>query len=106
MNGTKTAVTDMMRLSWSKMLLGIPVCVGYGVDHYCSQTGELALQQQPKGAAREFHSRADLHSLLTPEEAMTMGCEEVQFRQQTGLLFTAFNPDWSGFIAVDAGSSR
>jgi two-component system sensor histidine kinase/response regulator len=83
---------------------GIPVeCVGYGVDITARKQAELALQQQLKRERLVNSIQERIHSSLNLEEVMTMAVEEVrQFLSTDRTVIYRFNPDWSGFIAVES----
>jgi two-component system sensor histidine kinase/response regulator len=83
---------------------GIPVeCVGYGVDITARKQAELALQQQLKRERLVNSIQERIRSSLNLEEVMTMAVEEVrQFLSTDRTVIYRFNPDWSGFIAVES----
>ena len=83
---------------------GIPVeCVGYGVDITDRKQAELALQQQLKRERLVNSIQERIRSSLNLEEVMTMAVEEVrQFLSTDRTVIYRFNPDWSGFIAVES----
>ena len=83
---------------------GIPVeCVGYGVDITDRKQAELALQQQLKRERLVNSIQERIHSSLNLEEVLTMAVEEVrQFLSTDRTVIYRFNPDWSGFIAVES----
>ena len=83
---------------------GIPVeCVGYGVDITARKHAELALQQQLKRQRLVNSIQERIRSSLNLEEVMTMAVEEVrQFLSTDRTVIYRFNPDWSGFIAVES----
>ena len=83
---------------------GIPVeCVGYGVDITARKQVELALQQQLKRERLVNSIQERIRSSLNLEEVMTMAVEEVrQFLSTDRTVIYRFNPDWSGFIAVES----
>jgi two-component system sensor histidine kinase/response regulator len=83
---------------------GIPVeCVGYGVDITARKQAEVALQQQLKRERLVNSIQERIHSSLNLEEVLTMAVEEVrQFLSTDRTVIYRFNPDWSGFIAVES----
>ncbi|MEG4498128.1 GAF domain-containing protein [Microcoleus sp. F10-C6] len=83
---------------------GIPVeCVGYGVDITARKQAELALQQQLKRERLVNSIQERIRSSLNLEEVMTMAVEEIrQFLSTDRTVIYRFNPDWSGFIAVES----
>ena len=83
---------------------GIPVeCVGYGVDITARKQAELALQQQLKRQRLVNSIQERIRSSLNLEEVMTMAVEEVrQFLSTDRTVIYRFNPDWSGFVAVES----
>ena len=83
---------------------GIPVeCVGYGVDITARKQAEIALQQQLKRERLVNSIQERIRSSLNLEEVMTMAVEEVrQFLSTDRTVIYRFNPDWSGFIAVES----
>ncbi len=83
---------------------GIPVeCVGYGVDITARKHAELALQQQLKRERLVNSIQERIRSSLNLEEVMTMAVEEVRhFLSTDRTVIYRFNPDWSGFIAVES----
>ena len=83
---------------------GIPAeCVGYGVDITARKQAELALQQQLKRERLVNSIQERIRSSLNLEEVMTMAVEEVrQFLSTDRTVIYRFNPDWSGFIAVES----
>ena len=83
---------------------GIPVeCVGYGVDITDRKQAERALQQQLKRERLVNSIQERIRSSLNLEEVMTMAVEEVrQFLSTDRTVIYRFNPDWSGFIAVES----
>ena len=83
---------------------GIPVeCVGYGVDITARKQAELALQQQLKRERLVNSIQERIRSSLNLEEVLTMAVEEVrQFLSTDRTVIYRFNPDWSGFIAVES----
>lgn len=83
---------------------GIPVeCVGYGVDITARKQAELALQQQLKRERLVNSIQERIRSSLNLEEVMTMAVEEVRhFLSTDRTVIYRFNPDWSGFIAVES----
>ncbi|MEG4441749.1 GAF domain-containing protein [Microcoleus sp. AT9_B5] len=85
---------------------GIPVeCVGYGVDITARKQAEIALQQQVKRERLVNAIQERIRSSLNLEEVMTMAVEEVrQFLSTDRTVIYRFNPDWSGFIAVESVS--
>ncbi|MEG4856893.1 GAF domain-containing protein [Microcoleus sp. K1-B6] len=85
---------------------GIPVeCVGYGVDITARKQAEAALQQQVKRERLVNSIQERIRSSLNLEEVMTMAVEEIrQFLSTDRTVIYRFNPDWSGFIAVESVS--
>ena len=85
---------------------GLPVeCVGYGVDVTLRKQAEIALQQQVKRERLVNAIQERIRSSLNLEEVMTMAVEEVrQFLSTDRTVIYRFNPDWSGFIAVESVS--
>ncbi|MEG4228275.1 GAF domain-containing protein [Microcoleus sp. N9_B2] len=85
---------------------GIPVeCVGYGVDITARKQAEAALQQQVKRERLVNSIQERIRSSLNLEEVLTMAVEEVrQFLSTDRTVIYRFNPDWSGFIAVESVS--
>jgi len=83
---------------------GIPVeCVGYGVDITARKQAEAALQQQLKRERLVDAIQERIRSSLNLEEVMTMAVEEVrQFLSTDRTVIYRFNPDWSGFVAVES----
>ncbi|NJS11995.1 MAG: response regulator [Microcoleus sp. CSU_2_2] len=83
---------------------GIPVeCVGYGVDITARKQAEIALQQQVKRERLVNSIQERIRSSLNLEEVITMAVEEVrQFLATDRTVIYRFNPDWSGFIAVES----
>ncbi|HSF76284.1 MAG TPA: ATP-binding protein, partial [Microcoleus sp.] len=83
---------------------GIPVeCVGYGVDITARKQAELALQKQLKRERLVNAIQERIRSSLNLEEVLTMAVEEVrQFLSTDRTVIYRFNPDWSGFIAVES----
>src|SRR6476661_1747046 len=83
---------------------GLPVeCVGYGVDVTLRKQAEIALQQQVKRERLVNAIQERIRSSLNLEEVMTMAVEEVrQFLSTDRTVIYRFNPDWSGFIAVES----
>ena len=83
---------------------GLPVeCVGYGVDITARKQAEIALQQQLKRERLVDAIQERIRSSLNLEEVMTMAVEEVrQFLSTDRTVIYRFNPDWSGFIAVES----
>ena len=83
---------------------GLPVeCVGYGVDITARKQAEEALQQQLKRERLVNAIQERIRSSLNLEEVMTMAVEEVrQFLSTDRTVIYRFNPDWSGFIAVES----
>ncbi|MEG4575470.1 GAF domain-containing protein [Microcoleus sp. N3A4] len=83
---------------------GIPVeCVGYGVDITARKQAEAALHQQVKRERLVNSIQERIRSSLNLEEVMTMAVEEVrQFLSTDRTLIYRFNPDYSGFIAVES----
>ncbi|MEG5175243.1 GAF domain-containing protein [Microcoleus sp. B3-D7] len=85
---------------------GLPVeCVGYGVDVTARKQAEIALQQQVKRERLVNAIQERIRSSLNLEEVMTMAVEEIrQFLSTDRTVIYRFNPDWSGFIAVESVS--
>src|ERR687885_528473 len=83
---------------------GIPVeCVGYGVDITARKQAERALQQQLKRERLVNSIQERIRSSLNLEEVLTMAVEEVRhFLSTDRTVIYRFNPDWSGFIAVES----
>ncbi|MEG4121068.1 GAF domain-containing protein [Microcoleus sp. N9_B4] len=83
---------------------GIPVeCVGYGVDVTARKQAEIALKQQVKRERLVNAIQERIRSSLNLEEVMTMAVEEIrQFLSTDRTVIYRFNPDWSGFIAVES----
>ncbi len=83
---------------------GIPVeCVGYGVDITARKQAEIALQQQVKRERLVNAIQERIRSSLDLEEVMTMAVEEVRkFLSTDRTVIYRFNPDWSGFVAVES----
>ncbi|MEG4343567.1 GAF domain-containing protein [Microcoleus sp. A003_D6] len=83
---------------------GIPVeCVGYGVDITARKQAEIALQQQVKRERLVNSIQERIRSSLNLEEVMTVAVEEVrQFLSTDRTVIYRFNPDYSGFIAVES----
>lgn len=83
---------------------GIPVeCVGYGVDITARKQAEIALQQQLKRERLVDAIQERIRSSLNLEEVMTVAVEEVrQFLSTDRTVIYRFNPDWSGFVAVES----
>ena len=83
---------------------GLPVeCVGYGVDITARKQAEIALQQQVKRERLVNAIQERIRSSLNLEEVMKMAVEEVrQFLSTDRTVIYRFNPDWSGFIAVES----
>ncbi|MEG3895009.1 MULTISPECIES: GAF domain-containing protein [unclassified Microcoleus] len=83
---------------------GIPVeCVGYGVDITARKQAEIALQQQVKRERLVNSIQERIRSSLNLEEVMTVAVEEVrQFLSTDRTVIYRFNPDWSGFVAVES----
>ncbi|WP_442921777.1 ATP-binding protein [Microcoleus sp. ARI1-A5] len=83
---------------------GIPVeCVGYGVDITARKQAEAALQQQLKRERLVDAIQERIRSSLNLEEVLTRAVEEVrQFLSTDRTVIYRFNPDWSGFIAVES----
>ncbi len=83
---------------------GLPVeCVGYGVDITARKQAEIALQQQLKRERLVNSIQERIRSSLNLEEVMTVAVEEVrQFLSTDRTVIYRFNPDWSGFIAVES----
>ncbi|PSB36840.1 histidine kinase [filamentous cyanobacterium Phorm 46] len=82
----------------------IPVeCVGYGVDITARKQAEAALQQQVKRERLVNSIQERIRSSLNLEEVLTMAVEEVrQFLSTDRTVIYRFNPDWSGFVAVES----
>jgi len=101
-NGSYRWIYDEVKLV--KDAAGIPVeCVGYGVDITDRKQAELALQQQLKRERLVNSIQERIHSSLNLEEVLTMAVEEVrQFLSTDRTVIYRFNPDWSGFIAVES----
>ena len=85
---------------------GLPVeCVGYGVDVTARKQAEIALQQQVKRERLVNAIQERIRSSLNVEEVMTMAVEEIRhFLSTDRTVIYRFNPDWSGFIAVESVS--
>ncbi|MEG4009419.1 GAF domain-containing protein [Microcoleus sp. Pol11C1] len=85
---------------------GLPVeCVGYGVDVTARKQAEIALKQQVKRERLVNAIQERIRSSLNVEEVMTMAVEEVRhFLSTDRTVIYRFNPDWSGFIAVESVS--
>ncbi|MEG4070692.1 GAF domain-containing protein [Microcoleus sp. Pol11C2] len=85
---------------------GQPVeCVGYGVDVTARKQAEIALQQQVKRERLVNAIQERIRSSLNLEEVMTMAVEEIRhFLSTDRTVIYRFNPDWSGFIAVESVS--
>ncbi|MEG4809132.1 GAF domain-containing protein [Microcoleus sp. F8-D3] len=83
---------------------GIPVeCVGYGVDITARKQAEIALQRQLKRERLVNSIQERIRSSLNLEEVMTMAVEEVRhFLSTDRTVIYRFNPDYSGFIAVES----
>ncbi|MEG4587136.1 GAF domain-containing protein [Microcoleus sp. MOSTC5] len=83
---------------------GIPVeCVGYGVDITARKQAEIALQQQLKRERLVNSIQERIRSSLNLEEVMTVAVEEVrQFLSTDRTVIYRFNPDYTGFIAVES----
>lgn len=83
---------------------GKPVeCVGYGVDITARKQAELALQEQLKRERLVNSIQERIRSSLNLEEVLTMAVEEVrQFLSTDRTVIYRFNPDWSGFVAVES----
>ncbi|EGK85903.1 GAF domain-containing protein [Microcoleus vaginatus PCC 9802] len=87
-----------------KNAAGLPVeCVGYGVDVTARKQAEIALQQQVKRERLVNSIQERIRSSLNLEEVLAMAVEEVrQFLSTDRTVIYRFNPDWSGFIAVES----
>ncbi|NQE35271.1 GAF domain-containing protein [Microcoleus asticus] len=87
-----------------KNAAGKPVeCVGYAVDITARKQAEIALQQQLKRERLVNSIQERIRSSLNLEEVMTMAVEEVrQFLSTDRTVIYRFNPDYSGFIAVES----
>ncbi|MEG4852442.1 GAF domain-containing protein [Microcoleus sp. B5-D4] len=85
---------------------GLPVeCVGYGVDVTARKQAEIALQQQVKRERLVNAIQERIRSSLNLEEVMKMAVEEIRhFLSTDRTVIYRFNPDWSGFIAVESVS--
>ena len=83
---------------------GIPVeCVGYGVDITARKQAEAALQQQLKRELLVDAIQERIRSSLNLEEVLKMAVEEVRkFLSNDRTVIYRFNPDWSGFVAVES----
>ncbi|MDQ2097991.1 MAG: ATP-binding protein [Tychonema bourrellyi B0820] len=83
---------------------GLPVeCVGYGVDITARKQAEIALQQQVKRERLVNSIQERIRSSLNLEEVMKMAVEEVRhFLSTDRTIIYRFNPDWSGFVAVES----
>ncbi|MBE9123377.1 response regulator [Tychonema sp. LEGE 07199] len=83
---------------------GIPVeCVGYGVDITDRKQAEAALLQQLKRERLVNSIQERIRSSLNLEEVLTVAVEEVrEFLSTDRTVIYRFNPDWSGFIAVES----
>jgi two-component system sensor histidine kinase/response regulator len=83
---------------------GIPIeCVGYGVDITARKKAEAALQQQLKRERIVNTIQERIRSSLNREEVLTMAVEEIRhFLSIDRTVIYQFNPDWSGFIAVES----
>ncbi|MEG4091609.1 GAF domain-containing protein [Microcoleus sp. Pol12B4] len=101
-NGSYRWIYDEIKLV--KNSAGIPVeCVGYGVDITARKQAEAALQQQVKRERLVNSIQERIRSSLNLEEVMTMAVEEIrQFLSTDRTVIYRFNPDWSGFIAVES----
>ncbi len=101
-DGTYRWIYDEIKLV--KNAAGIPVeCVGYGVDITARKQAEAALQQQVKRERLVNSIQERIRSSLNLEEVMTVAVEEVrQFLSTDRTVIYRFNPDWSGFIAVES----
>lgn len=87
-----------------KDAVGNPVeCVGYGVDITARKQAEIALQQQLRRERLVNSIQERIRSSLNLEAVLTMAVEEVrQFLLTDRTVIYRFNPDWSGFIAVES----
>jgi two-component system, sensor histidine kinase and response regulator len=83
---------------------GLPVeCVGYAVDITARKQAEAALQQQLKRERLVDAIQERIRSSLNLEEVMRTAVEEVrQFLSTDRTVIYRFNPDWSGFVAVES----
>jgi PAS domain S-box-containing protein len=101
-NGNYRWIYDEVKLV--KDTAGIPVeCVGYAVDITARKQAEIALQQQVKRERLVNSIQERIRSSLNLEEVMTMAVEEVrQFLSTDRTIIYRFNPDWSGFVAVES----
>ena len=101
-NGDYRWIYDEVKLV--KNSAGLPVeCVGYGVDITARKQAEIALQQQLKRERLVDAIQERIRSSLNLEEVMTMAVQEVrQFLSTDRTVIYRFNPDWSGFIAVES----
>ncbi|MEK0191062.1 response regulator [Microcoleus anatoxicus PTRS1] len=83
---------------------GLPIeCVGYAVDITARKQAEITLQQQLKRERLVNSIQERIRSSLNLEEVLTMAVEEVRdFLATDRTVIYRFNPDWSGFIAVES----
>ncbi|MCT7950368.1 GAF domain-containing protein [Ancylothrix sp. C2] len=83
---------------------GVPVeCVGYAVDITARKEAEFALQQQLKREQLVNAIQERIRSSLNLEEVLNMAVEEVRhFLATDRTVIYRFNPDLSGFIAVES----
>ncbi|WP_341731009.1 response regulator [Microcoleus sp. EPA2] len=83
---------------------GVPMeCVGYAVDITARKQAEITLQQQLKRERLVNSIQERIRSSLNLEEVLTMAVEEVRdFLATDRTVIYRFNPDWSGFIAVES----
>ncbi|MEG5040679.1 MULTISPECIES: GAF domain-containing protein [unclassified Microcoleus] len=101
-DGSYRWIYDELKLV--KDAAGLPVeCVGYGVDVTARKQAERALKQQVKRERLVNAIQERIRSSLNLEEVMTMAVEEVrQFLSTDRTVIYRFNPDWSGFVAVES----
>jgi two-component system, sensor histidine kinase and response regulator len=101
-NGNYLWIYDEIKLV--KDAAGIPVeCVGYGVDITARKQAEIALQQQVRRERLVNSIQERIRSSLNLEEVLKMAVEEVRhFLSTDRTVIYRFNPDWSGFIAVES----
>ncbi|MBE9185349.1 response regulator [Microcoleus sp. LEGE 07076] len=87
-----------------KNAVGIPVeCVGYAVDITARKQAEAALMQQLKRERLVNSIQERIRSSLDLDEVLTMAVEEVRlFLSTDRTVIYRFNPDWSGFVAVES----
>jgi two-component system, sensor histidine kinase and response regulator len=83
---------------------GNPIeCVGYAVDITARKEAEAALQQQLKRERVVNAIQERIRSSLNLEEVLKMAVEEIhKFLSTDRTVIYQFNPDWSGFIAVES----